>query len=115
MPSFLLLRVCVCVCGTKNEEEDLESGTKKEHKPKLLSSDIFRWGRGLPREGVGAKKFDMSLESRELKLFWRDTPGFCWDIPEVPEKFEKKKFVFKFWPHGVLHPLPSPPKLTLRT
>ena len=31
-------------------------GTKKEHKPKLLSPDIFWWGRGLPREGVGAKK-----------------------------------------------------------
>ena len=28
----------------------LQTGTKKEHKPKLLSSDIFRWGRGLPRE-----------------------------------------------------------------
>ena len=40
--------------------------------------------------GVGAKKFDMSLETREIKLFWRDIPGVCWDIPAVPEKFEKK-------------------------
>ena len=37
------------------------SGTKKEHKPKLLSPDIFRWGRGLPQEcqriakGAGGK------------------------------------------------------------
>ena len=38
------------------------SGTKKEHKPKFLSPDIFRWGRGLPHEGVGAKKFGMSLK-----------------------------------------------------
>ena len=30
----------------------------------LLGLDIFRWGRGLPREGVGAKKFGMSLESQ---------------------------------------------------
>ena len=59
-----------------------KSGPKKEPKPKLLSPDIFRLGRGLPCEGVGAKKFGMSLETR--------------DIPEVPEKFENKKFVFNF-------------------
>ena len=45
-------------------------------------------------EGVGAKKFGMSLETREIKLFWRDIPGSCRDIPGVPEKFEKKRFVF---------------------
>ena len=42
------------------------------------------------REGVGAKKFGMSLETQGIKLFWRDNPGFCRDIPEAPEKFEKK-------------------------
>ena len=67
------------------------------NKPKHLSPDIFRWGRGLPCEGVGAKKFGMSLETREIKLFGRDIPGFCWDILAVPEKFEKK-FVFNVWP-----------------
>ena len=60
------------------------SGTKEEHKPKLLSPDIFRWGRGLPHEGMGAKKLGMSLEAREIKLFGRDIPGFCWDMPAVP-------------------------------
>ena len=78
------------------KEGHLTSGKKKEPKPKLLSPDILRWGRGLPREGVGAKKFDMSLETREIKLFGRDIPGFCRDIPEVPEKFEKKKFCVQF-------------------
>ena len=72
------------------------SGRKKEPKPKLFGPDIFQWGRGLPRERVGAKKFDTSLETREIKLFGRDIPGFCRDIPEVPEKFEKKKFVLIF-------------------
>ena len=72
------------------------SGKKKEPKPKLLSPDIFWWGRGLPREGVGAKKFGMSLETQGIKLFWRDIPGFCGDIPGVPEKFENKKFGFSF-------------------
>ena len=63
-----------------------------------MSPDIFRWGGGLPRARVGAKKFGMSLETKEIKLFGRDIPGFCWDIPAAPEKFEKKKFVFNFWP-----------------
>ena len=49
--------------------EGLNSGTKKEPKPKLLSLDIFWWGGGLPREGVGAKKFDMSLQTRETNFF----------------------------------------------
>ena len=70
------------------------SGTKKEPKPKLLSPDIFWWGGGLSREGVGAKKFGMSLETQGIKLFWRDIPGFCRDIPEAPEKCEKRMFGF---------------------
>ena len=45
---------------------------------------------------MGAEKFGMPLETREIKLFWRDIPGFCRDIPEVPEKFDKRKFVFNF-------------------
>ena len=64
-----------------------QRGTKKEPKPKLLSPDIFWWGGGLPRQGVGAKKFGMSLETQGIKLFWRDNP-------EAPEKFEKKMFGF---------------------
>ena len=72
------------------------SGREKEPKPKLFGPDIFQWGRGLPRERVGAKKFDMSLETREIKLFGRDIPGFCRDIPGAPEKFENKRFVFNF-------------------
>ena len=75
-----------------------QSGKKKEPKPKLFGPDIFGWGRGLPREGVGAKTFGMPLETREIKLFWRDIPGFCRDIPGVPEKFEKNKFGFNFRP-----------------
>ena len=39
------------------------SGQKKEPKPKLFGSDIFQWGGGLPREGVGAKKSNMSFET----------------------------------------------------
>ena len=79
---------------------------KKEHKPELLSPDIFQWGRGLPREGVGAQKFDMSLETREIKLFWRDIPGFCRDIPE---SFRNKKYLFNFWLLSQIQKTPTPP------
>ena len=76
---------------------------KEERKPKILSLDIFRWGRGLPREGVRAKKFSISLlETREIKLSGRDIPGFCWDIPAVPEKFEKTSLCSIFGPYFVL-------------
>ena len=61
-----------------------------------MSPDIFRWGEGLPRERVGAEKFGMSLETREIKLFGWDIPGFCSDSPAVPEKFEKKKVSVQF-------------------
>ena len=49
-------------------------------------------------KGWGAKKFGMSLETQGIKLFWRDIPGFCRDIPEAPEKFEKKMFGFNSRP-----------------
>ena len=66
--------------------------------PKFCGPDIFGWGGGLPREGVGAKKFGMSFETHGSQTFWRDIPGFWWDIPGVPKKFEKKKFVFNARP-----------------
>ena len=97
LPSTHKILLTCSNCQKLLESElQLHSGTIKEPKPKLLSPDIFRLGRGLPREGVGAKKFGMSLETGEIKLFGRDIPGFCWDIPAVPEKFKKKKFVFNF-------------------
>ena len=42
---------------------------RKEPKPKLFGPDILRRGKGLRHEEVGAKKFGMSLETREIKLF----------------------------------------------
>ena len=61
----------------------LNSGKKKEPKPKLFGQDIFGWGGGLPREGLGGEKFGMSLETRQIKLFWRDIPGFCRNMLEA--------------------------------
>ena len=73
-------------------------GRKKNPNPNFLVR-IFSGGFGVFHvNGWGAKKFGMSLETREIKLFGRDIPRFCWDIPEGPEKFEKKKFVFNSRP-----------------
>ena len=65
-------------------------GRKRKPKPKFFGPFFFGWGRGLPCEGVGANKFGMSFGTHETKLFGRDIPGFCRDIPVVPETFEKK-------------------------
>ena len=48
---------------------------EKEHKLKLLSPDLFRWGGVLPREGVGAKKFGVSLKTKEIQTFLAGCPG----------------------------------------
>ena len=64
--------------------EELSSGTEKEPKPKLFGPDIFQWGRGLPRERVGAKKFDTSLETREIKPFGRPRAGYPGILPGYP-------------------------------
>ena len=47
-----------------------EKGAQRQ----TLRPDIFRWGGGLPREGVGVKKFGMSLETHGKQTVWRDIP-----------------------------------------
>ena len=56
---------------------------EKEPKPKLFGPDIFGWGGGLPREGMGAKKFGMSFKAQAQgnQNFQRDIPGF---LPGYP-------------------------------
>ena len=59
---------------------------------------IFSVGGGvLPLEGVGAKKFGMSLETRETNLFG-GYPGMLLGYPAVPEKIEKKHLCSIFGP-----------------
>ena len=51
----------------------------------------------------------MSLETREIKPFGRDIPGFRWDIPAMPRNGdakslrEKKKISVQFWPLHLSH------------
>ena len=49
-------------------------------------------------KGWGPKSSVCPSKPRESNFFGGDIPGFCRDIPEAPEKFEKKMFGFNFWP-----------------
>ena len=71
------------------------SGKKKEPKPKLFGPDIFQWSRGLPRERVGGQKARYVPGNQGSQTFWAGW-DFAGDMPGVPEKFEKKEFVFNF-------------------
>ena len=51
--------------------------------------DILWWDGGLPHEGVGAKKFFMSLETQGKQTFWRDAQDFGWDIRGCPKSLRK--------------------------
>ena len=54
---------------------------------------------GLPREGGGgAKSSARPSKHSETKLLIWEIPGFLPGYPGEPEKFEKKEFVFNFWP-----------------
>ena len=67
------------------------SGKKMKPKPKLFDPDIFGWGGGLPREGVGAKKFGMSFETQGNQTCWRDIPGFMAGYPGGRPKSLRQK------------------------
>ena len=92
---------------------------EKRTQTQTFWSGYFPVGWGSSRERVGAKKFDTSLETREIKLFGRDIPGFCRDIPGEPEKFEKKKVCVQFpfpknsCPKNLVYP-PPPKKPKMR-
>ena len=62
------------------------SGTKKEPKPKLLSPDIFWWGGGIPREGVGAKKVRYVPRNPGNQTFLAGYPGI---LPGYPGSARK--------------------------
>ena len=76
----------------------LVSGKKNEPKAKLFGPDIFGWGGGLPREGVGAKSSVCPSKPKEAKLFGgisRDFAGISW---KRPKSLRKKMFVFNSRP-----------------
>ena len=58
-------------CIIHQEENAINKGNLPPPQPKLFGPDIFRWGGDLPREGAGAKKFGMPLETQENKFFGR--------------------------------------------
>ena len=62
------------------------SGRKKEPKPKLFGPDIFGRGGGLPREGVGAKKFRYAPRNQGNQTFLAGYPGI---LPGYPGSARK--------------------------
>ena len=50
---------------------------RKRNPNRNFWSGCLRWGGGLPRQGVGAKKFGMSFETQGNRTFWRDIPKFA--------------------------------------
>ena len=45
---------------------------------------------------MGAKKFGKPRETQRKQTFRRDIPGFGWDVPGVPEKFQNKRVSVQF-------------------
>ena len=48
-------------------------------------------------KGWGGQKVRYVPRNQGKQAFWRDISGFCWDIPAVPERFEKKRSLFGDW------------------
>ena len=77
----------------------LLSGTKKEHKPTLLSTDIFRWGRGLPREGVGPKSSMCPSKPGKSNFFGGISQDFAGISRKCPKSLRKKSLCSIFAPY----------------
>ena len=77
---------------------DVSQARKKNSDPNWLVR-ISSGGVGVFHvKGWGSKGSVCPSNPKETKLFGGISRGFARDIPGVPEKFEKKKFVFNFWP-----------------
>ena len=81
----------------KDSSEGIYFKKEKGSQAQTFGSGYFRVGWGVFHvKGWGPKSSACPSKPRETKLFGRDRvfPEFCRDIPGVPGKFEKKKFVF---------------------
>ena len=77
-----------CECRLHNHRQQRTSGKRQEAKPELSGPDTLWWGRGLPREGVGAKKFGMTFQTKGNRVFAGislDFAGISWSCQKVWE------------------------------
>ena len=72
------------------------SGTKKEPKPKLFGPDIFGWGGGLPREGVGGRKVRYAPRNQGNQTFLAGYPGILPGYPGGARKVWEEKVYVQF-------------------
>ena len=73
--------------GSKNDEA-IKRNTNSDFR-----SGYLQWGGGLPREGVGAKEFNVSLQTQGKQTFRRDIPGFAGISRRCPKSLRKKDCV----------------------
>ena len=66
---------------------------EKRTQTQTFWSGYLQVGWGLPREGVGCKKFGMSIEAQRNQTFWRDIPGFLPGYPGGSRKVWEKVYV----------------------
>ena len=62
----------------------------------LFGPDIFSWGGGPPREGVGAQKFGMSFETQRSKTFGGISRNFAGISRRCPKSSRKKSLCLIF-------------------
>ena len=82
-----------------NELRRVLAGKKKEPKSKLFGPDISGWGGGLPREGVGAEKFGMSLETGKPTFFGGISQDFAGISRRCPKTLRNKSLCSIFVPY----------------
>ena len=82
-------------------KKNKERKDREEHKPKHLSPDVSGGVGVFHVKGWGPKSSVCPSKPGKSNFFGAIShiPGFCRDIPELPEKFERNKYVFNFWPY----------------
>ena len=80
----------------KSVQKFVKNQARKKHPNLNFCVQIFSGGVGVFHVKGGGQKVRYVLETQGIKFFWRDIPGFCRDIPETPEKFEKKNVWVQF-------------------
>ena len=88
-----------------------KSGEKKGYKDKIQGRDIFQRVGVFHVNGVGVRKFGMSLESRENRHFGWNATGYpgenCRDVPGGAKSFRARSFcvcVCDSWPLNKINP-----------
>ena len=90
---------CFLLCNPVSAQDFFSQARKKSTTINFLGLETAQWGGGLPREGVVAEKFVLSLESLSSLGFEERNLGYPGNFagmsrtPGGVQKFVQKKFV----------------------